>query len=109
MFSSAELLSGQWIKFRDANGPGYAQPDFLLILPDVLAILDSKLTHTPMAERQLRGLYLPLAACIWPGRVTLCVEVCHNVGGGGVTTGYVRELEDVFSVDLPLYTWHWLG
>lgn len=106
LWDEAELIKGPWIKFRDQNGPGYAQPDFLILSPALLCIIDAKLTHTEIARRQLLSLYLPLCSFLWPGRLTLCVEVCHNPGTG---SGFLVELEDCLAEEQDLYIWHWLG
>lgn len=107
LWEDFELLSGQWLHFRDSNGNGFAQPDFILLSSDLAVILDAKLSHTILARPQLEHLYRPLVQFFWKRPVT-CVEVCHNaaaVPGGS----WIRDLDSVFDVDQSFLVWHWLG
>lgn len=51
---------GQWFKFLDAEGVGYAQPDFLLFSGDVVYAIECKLGNIPAGRAQLRELYFPV-------------------------------------------------
>lgn len=55
-----EVLCGQWFAFRDENGHGYCQPDFLILQRDCVTILECKLSDIEGAEAQLRRLYMPV-------------------------------------------------
>lgn len=72
------LYRGQWITFTDANGPGFAQPDYFILQPEQVLLFECKLTQTEEAWRQLRSLYGPLLAHIFE-RPIISVQVCHNL------------------------------
>jgi len=65
-FPEARILSGQWIKFWDLGGVGFAQPDHVLLLGGRGLIVEAKLSHTDQAREQLELLYAPLCSAIWP-------------------------------------------
>jgi hypothetical protein len=54
------VLHGQWFHFVDANGPGYCQPDHIVVLPDEVVIFECKLTECEQGRSQLRELYFPV-------------------------------------------------
>lgn len=54
------LAQGQWIEFEDANGKGYAQPDFFLVRADRIVCWEVKLRQTAAAISQIMELYRPL-------------------------------------------------
>lgn len=100
---------GMWLRFRDVNGWGYAQPDVVLRGSREVVIVECKLTYTKAALRQLEGLYMPLLEMLW-GLPTRGIVACR---------GLTREIaaEDVCgSFPLALAAakqapsvWHWLG
>lgn len=51
---------GQWFSFRDINGQGYCQTDFLLILPNLAIILECKYSWVKTAYEQIEFLYTPV-------------------------------------------------
>jgi len=69
---------GLWIEFADANGHGYAQCDFVGESAAGPFVAEAKLTWTPAAYVQLRGLYLPLLRAIYHRSVG-AVVVCANL------------------------------
>src|SRR5256885_1619164 len=54
-----QLYSGQWLRYLDANGPGFAQPDFYLVGPHSTIVWEAKLTQREQAYRQISQLYRP--------------------------------------------------
>jgi len=54
------VLHGQWFYFIDADGPGYCQPDHIVILPDEVVVFECKLTECEQGRSQLRRLYFPV-------------------------------------------------
>ena len=78
-FGDRVLLS-PWFAFEDSNGPGRAQADAVLLAPRV--ILECKLSHVEAAERELRGLYGPIAERVW-GDGWAFAEVCLHWSGAG--------------------------
>lgn len=102
-----ELVSSQWFKFADRNGPGHAQADHLIIRDDMVVIIECKLTQTNLAFPQLTELYLPLTEMIWQ-RPVFCILACKNLVR-------VPRLEIEHPKDLienprnGVWTWHYLG
>lgn len=70
--------NGPWIRFRDANGPGHARPDFVLTADRPL-LVEVKLTLWPQAFDQTLKLYSPLVEHILGVR-PLPVIVFRNPG-----------------------------
>jgi hypothetical protein len=60
-----ELRAGQWIRFYDAHGPGWAQPDFFIVAPSCVLVYECKLTEYEATDQELLGLYAPLLAHIY--------------------------------------------
>src|SRR6056297_1277414 len=57
---SEPTLHAQWFKFRDRKGRGFAQPDIFVLFPDIVLLLEVKLTQRRKGMTQLRHLYSPL-------------------------------------------------
>lgn len=74
------LKCGPWIKFTDRRGTGYAQPDFIVDLPDRVLIIECKLTYKPKAKDKLRRVYARLIRML-NSKPRLCVQVCRGFGG----------------------------
>lgn len=72
------IRSGEWFAFEDVNGPGLAQPDHFAVLPDKILLFECKLTQTPEAWRQIRGLYGPILSFYF-GLPVEGVQVCRRV------------------------------
>lgn len=104
------LHTEKWIRFEDDNGLGWAQPDFTIVVPEAILILDTKLTHTPSTYQQIGELYSPLLSHMIDDRPQVWVEVCHNLGSvNGESPNFIESLSDVFESDRDLYIMHWLG
>ena len=97
---SGKLFSHHWLRFIDADGPGWAQPDFFIDQSDSVLIFETKLTQTDAAWEQLDGLYGPLLESLFRKPVRK-VQVCKNLR---VDTGtLITRLEDIYSG----CTFHW--
>jgi len=72
-FPSARVISGLWLRFEDANGLGWAQPDILV--PEENLLVECKLSFTREAEGQISLLYAPLVERLW-GRSPKLVCCC---------------------------------
>ena len=68
-------LHGQWLRFKDNNGLGFAQPDIIFASASALHIVECKLTDTSEADSQIKELYLPLLAALWAGPIHQIVVV----------------------------------
>lgn len=87
-----ESYAGQWLSFRDAHGWGFAQPDFFLVRPGVVLLLEVKLTLTDSGWTQMEQLYCPLLEKLYERPVTT-VQVCKNLRGfkpEGLVEGLAR-------------------
>lgn len=56
-------LHNVWLRFVDANGPGYACPD--IVVPSRRLLLECKLSWTTAAVQQVEQLYLPLLSMLY--------------------------------------------
>ena len=109
--AGAELFPNRWIRFEDANGYGYAQPDCVALAHGFTWIFECKLTHHPHARTQLMKLYSPLIARVLPkGGPHLLVEVAHNLGSGdgGQAPDCIIDLDSVLEKDREIHLLHWL-
>ena len=86
-----------WIRFCDANGEGWAQPDWFVVVapsrtiapphvhghesqsPSVILLGECKLTQTPVAWSQMEELYKPLLEKIYPEHRIVRVQVVKNL------------------------------
>ena len=107
----AEIKVGPWIKFEDENGPGYAQPDILVIFEELVWIIECKLTYHPYALLQLQGLYQPLLKNLHKGVPQIHIVCCHNLTETepGLFPPTIATLHEVMEQDSEYYIWHWLG
>lgn len=78
LIPDAQVLYGVWFQFKDKNGTGIAQPDYVVKQRSSVIIFEVKLTHTKQAELQLKGLYGPLVSTYFKLPPVL-VEVCKNL------------------------------
>jgi hypothetical protein len=109
---SAEILSGQWFEFEDHGGPGWAQPDHILIYPGQVLVFECKLTQHPHARVQLEELYFPLVEHTWPEYDVRLVEVFRSmVERPRHGEREVHSLANIRDSECPWRTlvWHWLG
>lgn len=74
-----QLQPKPWFEFEDANGRGWASPDALVHQGATVVIIEIKLTHSLDAERQLLGLYAPLARSVWPASTVRLLSVVRGV------------------------------
>lgn len=104
---------GPWINFADKNGPGWAQPDFLIEFPfsDALLILETKYTWVRDAYSQIESLYKPLIQHIYskPAFGIVVAKVltpdCHQLP-------IYRSLDEAAIAacsEGKTVLWHWLG
>jgi len=102
------VLSGQWIEYHDANGRGWAQPDAIVLANDGVSgiVFECKLKRTLDADIQLRDVYLPLVAHIWPQRKWRCVAVCQYWAGSIEGLRVVTTFDKVLQINEPLIWWH---
>lgn len=71
---------GVWLEFRDVEGRGFAQVDFLIPAGgDHVVVGEAKLTWRVGAYLQLRRLYLPLLAKLYGKRVLGALILCKNL------------------------------
>jgi hypothetical protein len=100
------LRTGEWIRFRDYHGTGFAQPDSFLVLPDRLLCFECKLSTRQDGVGQIASLYKPLLAHIFQKPVTgvLVVKYLYEV-----PAPLIEEPEEATSSQLPFLTWQYLG
>lgn len=69
---------GVWWQYRDSNGRGLCQTDFLLDDPKVPVILECKHTWTAEGMEQLEELYIPVVSMAL-GRPAIGIQVCKHL------------------------------
>lgn len=62
-FPGDEVLLGPWLRFADAHGEGFAQPDIVCLKAGL--VLECKLGFRAEAFAELEGLYIPLCERLW--------------------------------------------
>jgi len=97
-----ELFAGQWIRFEDLAGPGFAQPDCFIIQEAGILLFEAKLTQSPLAWPQMEALYAPLLRWIYQLPVS-CVQVCKNLRQD--EDSIVQSFDKIFNGA----TLHWMG
>src|SRR5436190_8478559 len=55
-----EAKHGPWYEFCDVNGPGYCQPDLVVISPRMVLVLECKLSNYFEGLQQIERLYKPV-------------------------------------------------
>lgn len=108
----ARAKHGQWIKFEDSNGLGFAQPDILYPLGDTLFIIESKYTWVPEATSQISLLYRPLLECIYPTAKIEGIVACKVLTAFGATRQVVcSDMDQAIALarggQMPIL--HWIG
>lgn len=69
---------GPWFQFRDMNGIGHCQPDFIIELPSLVVILECKYTWTLAAFVQMEALYAPVLSFAL-GKPVIGLQVCKRL------------------------------
>ena len=59
------FIKGLWLHFRDSNGLGYCQPDFIFTRNHSVIVVECKLSWHSYSLRQVQGLYLPLVGHLY--------------------------------------------
>ncbi len=103
--ASARILHNPWFEFKDRYGRGAAQPDYLLILPELIYIFEIKLTQNLQATAQLRGLYAPLVKGYYKKPVALIEVFKHITNRKDLVQ--VSDLSEV-KPNEKVYSMHWL-
>ena len=70
---------GQWVEFRDLNGPGHCQMDLIIEGAKRIVIIECKLTNVEEGRGQLEGLYFPVAKMIWPDKKPLGIVAARHL------------------------------
>lgn len=72
----AGYRSNPWIKYVDALGTRYCQPDGIVEFAERILLVEFKYQHTRDAWKQLRTLYEPIAKHLYPGLSVSVLEIC---------------------------------
>lgn len=114
---STTHLVGPWIKYEDANGIGYAQPDYVGLLNNGVAIIvEAKRTRCADARDQLVKLYQPLCAMLFPAvRFWVLIATSKYWQGAedlprvSTPAEAVRRASGQSHLPLTLVDYHWKG
>ena len=55
-----DIVQGQWFKYEDVNGHGFAQPDMYVVRDDAVFLFELKTKENDRAWLQLYNLYKPI-------------------------------------------------
>lgn len=103
-----QLFEGQWIAFYDHNGRGYAQPDYYILYPDVILVVEVKLKQNSQAHLQLDQLYRPLLEALY--KLPVRMLQIFKYPRFDPDERRVPEIKDVFWGETgKIKEWHWLG
>ena len=96
----------RWIRFEDASGWHYAQPDIFIETPHKIYLIEIKRTQCRDAELQLRFLYAPLLKKLFPEKKVLMIEVCKNLKWAPE-----NEIDSLLEArdENIIYTYHCIG
>jgi hypothetical protein len=100
-------LHGQWFEFWDANGHGYCQPDFILVEPGRVLVLEAKYTWVLEAHAQLMQLYAPVLRAVFK-RPVIGVVVCKRLVPGA-RAAYTTLEEAIRWPVVGGAVLHWIG
>ena len=99
---------GPWFSFRDVNGPGNCQPDFVLVGTRSVLVLEAKYTWTTAARSQIDRLYRPVLERAL-GLPVLGVAVCRVLTPAAPTpSGSLAGAVDM-SRKSGFAVIHWIG
>lgn len=74
----AEAKQGVWWAYRDANGPGLCQTDFIIVGEIWVVILECKHTWTMEGMEQLEYLYIPVVEMALDKRA-IGIQICKHL------------------------------
>jgi hypothetical protein len=97
----------QWLCFRDAEGPGFAQPDSFVVGTRAVLLVEAKLTYTMDGDHQLRYLYGPLLEELF-GLPVLRVQAFKNLRGCPGPP-MIDQLAARFEREDEILGWHFMG
>ena len=110
--SKPYIILGPWFEFRDANGWGCCQPDFIIERPERgdFVVMECKLTENEAAYKQLNGLYLPVVAMAYLGATCGAIVTRHltrNTRPDRIFDSFDEMLAAASPPGIPI--WHYLG
>src|SRR5208282_583890 len=102
---------GRWFEFLADGKRGFCQPDFVLVHPLTVTIIECKLTNIEEATEQLDDLYFPVLAAAYrlPVRGIIAVKSLSRLPRGReiVVCTSLREALQTTLTRVPIL--HWLG
>lgn len=103
-----KVYRGRWFEYCDRGTVRHCQPDVMLRYGEEVLVVEVKLSDTPVAYTQLRGLYLPVAREVFGRQVRGVVVAKHVKRDSRRTYGTIQEaLAATTSDGIGLV--HWLG
>lgn len=102
---------GQWVEFRDLNGPGHCQMDLLLEGAKRIVVIECKLTNVEEGRKQLEELYFPVVRMIWPDKKPLGIVAARHLSKESDLTRVETTLKGAIwraETDGVIPTLHWL-
>jgi hypothetical protein len=104
----AEAFVGQWIRYVDLLGPGWAEIDAYIVRPEVVVVCEVKLTQQSHAFYQMESRYVPLLRFIYQ-RPVVMLQICKHLVEK--IPPHLKRLptELLIHPQHDKYTCHWIG
>jgi hypothetical protein len=83
----------------------FCQPDFLLLWPEKVLVVEAKLTRCADGLKQLLRLYKPLVELLFPGREVVLCQAFSNWAGGEAES--ITTLDSLLQARGPYIDLHW--
>jgi hypothetical protein len=104
-----QAIGGKWWEYKDLNGTGLCQTDYMLVGKTWIVVLECKHTWTDEGLEQLQFLYIPVVEAVKKMPV-LGVQVCKNLTPGAVGPVFNDLAEAIKDAkNGGLVTLHWSG
>lgn len=100
---------GVWFHFKDENGPGYCQPDWIVQLEKKrILIVECKRTECPEATTQLTKLYFPVvqkATGLMPIGIVCCNYLTTSTPTNRIFADMPTALNAAYCGLIPILHW----
>lgn len=105
-YSELTFLAAPWIEYELGGEKKFCQPDFILLSPSSVHVIEAKLTRCADGFAQLHRLYKPLVQIIWPEREIFLCQAFSN-WAGAESPAAVHTIAAALATKLPYIDLHW--
>ena len=100
---------GQWFQYLAEDGPGWCQPDLLLVGKKTVVVIEVKLTNYVEAKEQLMELYLPILSAAYPSHSIHSVIILRHVSSLAQGVKIYEKISEALEAREKYPVVHWLG